>query len=130
MRSIVSILTLAALVVFGVFAPGQQSHGQLPAPGIGFRNDLTIPVIVQGVSLVGNMQRRGQPFLIKPGKTVWDNNLPMGLRYYTLYDGNRQRILLRNRAVRIDKVDQFFVIRMAAGIGPQVKLDAEKVPKQ
>ena len=130
MRKIVSILTLAGLVAFGVGVPGQRGYGQLPAPGIGFRNDLKTPVIVQGVSLVGIMQRRGQPFLIKPGKTAWDSNLPMGLRYYTIYDGNRQRILLRNRPVRIDKVDQFFAIRMTAGILPQVKLDAEKVPKQ
>jgi hypothetical protein len=129
MRPLAEYLTLAALLLGGLLAPAQPSYGQLPAPGIGFRNDLKIPIIVQGVSLVNNMQRRGQPFLIKPGKTVWDNNLPTGVRYYSFYDGNQQRILLRDRAVRVQAADQFFAIRVATGGLTPIKIDSEKVPK-
>jgi hypothetical protein len=129
MRPLACISTLAAALLCGLMASGQWAYGQLPAPGIGFRNDLKMPVIVQGVSLVNNMQRRGQPFLIKPGKTVWDNNLPMGVRYYSFYEGNQQRILLRDRAVRVQAADQFFAIRVAVGGPAPIKIESEKVPK-
>ena len=88
---------------------------------------LKTPVIVQGVSLVNNMQRRGQPILVNPGKTVWDNNLPAGVRYYTIYDST-QRILLRDRPVRVQTTDQFFGIRPNMGPAGQVKIDSEPVP--
>src|ERR1700730_12159983 len=116
MRSLATILALGALTLVSFLDPEQAVQGQAPGPGVGFRNDLKIPVIVQGVSLVNNMQRRGQPFLVQPGKTVWDNNLPMGMRYYTIYDANQQRILLRDRNVPVQSKDQqFFVIRLSSG---------------
>jgi hypothetical protein len=128
MRSVASTVTVVALILFGSCASGQQMRGQAAGPGIGFRNDLKVPVIVQGVSLVNNMQRRGQPFVVQPGKTVWENNLAMGLRYYTIYEGNQQRILLRERPVPIQTKDQFFAIRHVPGGAGQVKLDPEAVP--
>jgi hypothetical protein len=121
---------LVLLVPFGPLSTQQQALGQSPGPGIGFRNDLKVSVIVQGVSLVNNMQRRGQPFVVRPGKTVWDNNLSTGMRYYTIYDANGQRILLRERSVRVQSSDQFFVVRLNTAGGAQIKLDQETVPKQ
>jgi hypothetical protein len=129
MRCLASNLALAALVLLGLSLPRSETQGQMPGPGIGFRNDLKTPVIVQGVSLVNNMQRRGQPFLVQPGKTVWDNNLPMGMRYYTIYDANQQRILLRDRNVPVQNKDQFFVIRLSSGGASPIKMDQEPVPK-
>src|SRR5438105_15090319 len=127
MRCLGGSLTLV-VVLLGLASPRNTAQGQVLGPGIGFRNDLKAPVIIQGVSLVNNMQRRGQPFLVKPGKTVWDNNLPMGLRYYTIYDANQQRILLRDRNVRVQTIDQFFGIRLVAGGAGQIKLEQEVVP--
>jgi len=115
MRSLATSLATVSLMLLGLFSTWQEAQGQAPASGIGFRNDLKIPVIVQGVSLVNNMQRRGQPFLVNAGKTVWDNNLPVGARYYTIYDANQQRILLRERPVRVQNADQFFGIRLVVG---------------
>jgi hypothetical protein len=134
MRSLARSLaiTTGAIVFLAPLAllwPDQQAQGQSPGPGIGFRNDLQVPVIVQGVSLVNNMQRRGQPLVVRPGKTVWDNNLPTGMRFYTIYDANGQRILLRERSVRVQTSDQFFVVRWNA-VSAQIKLDQEAVPKQ
>jgi hypothetical protein len=100
-----------------------QGQTQPPGPGVGFRNELKIPLIVQGVSLINNMQRRGQPFVVQPGKTVWDNNLPAGMRYYTVYEANQQRILLRDRNVRIQKADQFFAIRLNPGGPTPIKME-------
>src|ERR1700676_3649274 len=100
MRCLALSLTLVVLIVLGLGSPRQEAQGQPAGPGIGFRNDLKIPVIVQGISVVNNMQRRGQPFLVQPGKTVWDNNLPKNsTRYYTIYDANQQRLLLRDQTV-------------------------------
>ncbi len=82
---------------------------------------------MQGVSLINNMQRRGQPFLVNPGKTVWDNNVPMGIRYYTIYDANQSsRILLQNQSVRVQNMDQFFGLRPI--VGGQMKMQQEPVP--
>jgi hypothetical protein len=125
MRTLLSSLALAALILLGLFSPYQQAQGQNPGPGIGFRNDLKIPVIVRGVSIVNNMQKGGQPILVNPGKTVWDNNLPAGFRNYTVYDANQQRILIRAQNVRVQTTDQFFGIRLVSG---QLKMDQEPVP--
>src|SRR5438270_12213281 len=98
---------LGVVILFVLVAHSPNAIGQTPGPGVGFRNDLKVPVIIQGVSLVNNMQRRGQPFLVQPGKTVWDNSLPMGVRSYTIYEASQQRILLRAQVIRIQSVDQF-----------------------
>src|SRR5438270_8926648 len=100
MRCLAPSLALVLLIALGLEAPRLGAQGQPAGPGIGFRNDLNAPVIVQGISVVNNMQRRGQPFLVKPGTTVWDNNLPKNsTRYYTIYDANLQRLLLRDQNV-------------------------------
>src|SRR5262249_52440504 len=54
--------------------------------GMCSRNDLKIPVVVQGASVVNNMVRRGKPVVLAPGKTGWDTNLPAGSRVVTVYD--------------------------------------------
>ena len=129
MRCLATILVLFTLTGLGLDTVGTEAYCQNPGPGIGFRNDLKVPVIVQGVCIVNNMPRRGQPILVAPGKTVWDNNLPAGVRYYTIYDGNQQRVLLKERLVRVQNVDQFFGIRV--GTGPtanQVIMNQEPVP--
>ena len=75
--------------------PAAAAQGQ-PA-GIGFRNATNAPVIVQGASVVNGTLRRGQPILIPPGKVGWDNNLPAGKRFITIYDANQPtRVLYRD----------------------------------
>ena len=118
-------LTAITLILLGLLNPRQQAWAQVPGPGIGFRNDLKAPVIVQGVSVINKVQRRGQAFRVEPGKTVWDSNLPLGIRYYTVYDANT-RILLPNQAIPV--VDQFFSITINVGNPVPVKLVAEAVP--
>jgi hypothetical protein len=129
MRFLAINLTLAALCLFGPFAREQEALAQVmvqQGSGIGFRNDLKVPVIVQGIN---NMQRRGQPFVVQPGKTVWENNLPAGIRYYNIYEASQTRILLPNRPVRIQTADQFFAIHTVTQNGKvQVLMDQEKVP--
>lgn len=81
------------------------------AAGLGFRNDCQVPIIVQGATMVNNMLRRGQPILILPGKTAWDNNVPPGFRILTIYDANQpSRVLCRDR-INFSGQDLRFVIR-------------------
>ena len=65
----------------------------VPAGSVRFRNDLTIPIIVQGVSKVGPLVKRGQPMVIAPGKSVTEFNVPAGMRVYNVYDANQQRVV-------------------------------------
>ncbi len=83
-------LGLLALAVLGALPAAAR------ADGLGFRNDLKIPIIVQGESVVDNVLRRGQPLLIYPGKMAWDTNLKAGVRWISVYDARLpNRILLR-----------------------------------
>jgi hypothetical protein len=65
------------------------------AAGIGFRNDLSVRVMIQGASLVNNVLRKGPALVIDPGKTVWDTNVPSGNREVIIYGGQPIRILER-----------------------------------
>lgn len=98
-----------ALVVLPLLA------GSARAAGIGFKNDLKIPIIVQGASLENNVIRRGQPLLIYPGKTVWDLNLKPGNRFITIYDGRQpSRILYQSQPtmpIPFQDQDMLFSIR-------------------
>jgi hypothetical protein len=105
-----------ALVVFPLLG------GSVRAAGIGFKNDLKIPIIVQGASFENNVIRRGQPLLIYPGKTVWDLNLKPGNRFITIYDARQPtRILFQSPAnpqrvhpfgpIPFDDQDKLFSVR-------------------
>ena len=105
-----------ALVVLPLLA------GSARAAGIGFKNDLKIPIIVQGASFEKNVVRRGQPLLIYPGKTVWDLNLKPGNRFITIYDARQPtRILFQSPAnpklvhpfgpIPFDDQDMLFSVR-------------------
>jgi len=98
------------------------------AAGIGFRNNLKTPVIVQGASVVNGMLRRGQPLLIAPAKIGWDNNLPPGVRFITIYDANQPSNILFRGPVPVQSQDLFFGIRTAAGSPDRVILMPEPVP--
>jgi hypothetical protein len=74
----------------------------VPAGSVTFRNDLTIPIIVQGVSRVGPMAKRGAPMVIAPGKSITEFNVPAGMRVYQIYDGNQpQTNLVRDKQVGV-----------------------------
>src|SRR5688572_30514136 len=112
MRGLAIKLLAIAISLVALTSERSTSLAQAPAPGIGFRNELKFSVIVQGWSIVNNMPRRGQPLLIPPGRTVWDNNLPLGPRYYSVYDANQpSKVLLRDQPVIVGNADQLYAIR-------------------
>ncbi|MCI0376555.1 MAG: hypothetical protein L0215_03000 [Gemmataceae bacterium] len=132
-------LTLV-LFIGGLLLSGGESRAQgKPQPkqpavstGIGFKNDFKVAIIVQGWSIVDGQQRRGQPLLINPGKVAWDNNIPSpGKRFYSIYDANQpSKVYLRDFAVPVALVDQFFAVQPVAGNAARAGLQKQPVPKQ
>lgn len=104
-------LTLFCLIWAILSTPtNAQQHGQ--PGGIGFRNELKVPVLVEGASVVNGMLRRGQPIRIAPGQMAWDCNLSPGLRYLTIYDANQPtRILYRDPPIPFQGKDLFYGVR-------------------
>jgi hypothetical protein len=125
-KACIFIFVVSLVLSLGVESP---VPAQNPGAGVGFRNDTKVAVIVQGWTVVNNMPRRGQALLINPGKTVWDNNLPSGTRYFSIYDASQPtRVYLRDSPVSVRNADQFFGIRTNQGNAQRMSLNAEPVP--
>lgn len=103
-------------------------EGNAQAAGIGFRNELKFPVVVQGSSVVNGQVRRGFPIGIAPGKIAWDNKLPPGTRFISVYDGTMPNNppILRDVPVPFQGMDLFFSIRVVPG--GKILLVAEPIP--
>lgn len=84
------------------------AHAQTAgAVAVSFRNDLKIPVIVQGFTVVNGMTKAGMALVVMPGKTLTDNNVPSNsVRYYRIVDANRPMMqYIRNLPVRVVRDD-------------------------
>lgn len=93
------------------------------AEGLGFVNELKIPVIVQGSSVENNMIRRGPPLLVFAGKTGWDLNLKQGRRFITIYDARQTtRVLYQGPPIMFTGRDMQFAIRFLPGAPSRVVL--------
>jgi hypothetical protein len=89
--------------------------GAAVAGGIAFKNELKVPVYVQGYTIIKGMKIIGQPFLIKPGQIGWDNKLPPNLpRVYSVYDATQpnQAPILREVPILFQGLDLFFSVRL------------------
>ena len=100
----------------------QAARAQFGGVAVGFKNELKTPVIVQGYTIVNNMQKRGQAFIVLPGKLLADNNVPANsIRFYTIVDANQPNIVyLRNVDIRVGVQDLGLAIR---GMPPKVVLE-------
>lgn len=93
------------------------------ADGIGFVNQLKIPIVVQGSTVENNVVRRGLPVLIFPGKTGWDINLKPGRRFITIYDGRQTtRVLYQGPPLLFAGRDMLFAVRLVPVTPPRVLL--------
>jgi hypothetical protein len=90
------------------------------AAGIGFRNELDMPILIQGASNINGMIRRGQPIILLPGRTGLDPNIPPGQRQISIYDANQpNRVLLRTTIpVPLTGQNLYFSVRPASVPGP------------
>jgi hypothetical protein len=95
------------------------AHAQVGAVAVSFRNELKIPVIIQGFTVVNGMPRAGMAMVVLPGKTAIDNNVPAGtIRFYRVVDANRPVLqYIRNLPVPVLQEDINLAIR---GVPPRV----------
>lgn len=118
MKPILSFLictAFAAMLLLEHATQTVQGQGIQPA-SVNFRNETPIPVIVQGMSLVGGTLRKGQPLLIGAGKNAWDHNVPPGIRQYKIYDATQpSKVLNPSVSIRVLDRDQFFLLRPVKG---------------
>ena len=121
MRRVVNAcVTATCLAILTCVAPA-AAHAQFGGSAVAFRNEMKTPVIVQGYTMVGKMQKRGMAIVIPPGKTLLDINVPVGIRYYTVYDANMPAVVhILNLPVPIMGKDLSLMIR---GIPPKVTLE-------
>ncbi len=111
------------------------AFGALPATaaaaGMGFRNDLMIPVIVQGESVGTPVVRRGPPLLIHPRKVAWDTNLMAGQRWVTVYDARQPTRILGRFLLNFDGDDTAYSILPVPtppNLPPRVQLKVITLP--
>ncbi len=110
------VLALAVLAALPALANAAE---------MGFKNDLAIPIIVQGQSVVNKVLRRGQPLLINPTKLAWDTNIMPGQRIIIIYDANRTNRILGRFVIPCDGRDFLFSVQLVPvppGVPPRVQL--------
>lgn len=101
------------------------------AEGIGFINEVKIPVIVQGSTVDRQMIRRGLPVVVFPGKTGWDINLKPGPRFITVYDGRQTtRVLYQGPPIPFAGHNLLFAIRLHPANPLRVVLVPVAMPKR
>src|SRR5438045_962615 len=81
-----------------------------PAAWLGFRNDTSIPVVVQAASVVKNEIHWGKSHLLYPGEVSWDCVAQPSTKPIIIFDG-KKRVLLQG-SISCDQDDLFFSVRL------------------
>jgi hypothetical protein len=86
------------------------------AAWLGFRNDMKVPVVVQGATIqrIGqrNVLRRGKAVLLSPGDVSWEPILEAGNRYITVTEANPPGRGFYQGVVPVLGNDLFFSIQL------------------
>ena len=113
------------------------SLAQAGGAWLGFRNELPVPVFIQGATLVDGVLRRDRPRLLYPGEVAWDSVNSTGDKILTIYIARQPIQVLYQDTVPSSTDDQFFSIQLepppsvAKGQKPvpaKIKLTAAKPP--
>ncbi len=97
------IIALIAMTCFSITALVQgRPQTQPSTASVGFHNQSEFSIIVKGYTVVNGVQRAGPLVHLKKGAKGFENNVPLGTRYYSVYDANQtSRILLQDNPVPI-----------------------------
>src|SRR5262245_33744741 len=100
------------------------------ARGIAFRNELNLPIVVQGTSIVNNMVRQGRPFLLYPNKSGMDQIPAAGNRLIVIYDANQPSRVLYKDVVPYAGKEMHFAVQVDPPANPRERgpLKAKLVP--
>ena len=78
--------------------------GQAQVPNtfaVGFGNASNYNVIVKGYSFVNQTKKPGQLLLMPKNGKAYEDGVPFGIRYYTVFDAVTNRVLLFDQQVPI-----------------------------
>src|SRR5580765_8487074 len=87
-----AVTALIAIACLAIFAAGSAQAQPPQGATVGFTNKSEVNVIVGGYTIVNNQKRSGPPLPLKAGKQAFENNVPPGVRFYTILDANFQQI--------------------------------------
>lgn len=80
------------------------------AAWMGFRNDINIPIIVQGASVIRGEVHQGKLHVLYPGEVSWDCIVQPGTKQIRIYDPQK-RVLLNGTVTAADG-DLFFSVQI------------------
>src|SRR5262245_417078 len=99
-----ALASLAVLCLGALSDPADAQMKEKDTASLKFTNRTSKPLIVQGVSVVGGMFRKGQMIYVLPGKYAWENSVPPGPRQYRIFDGTQPSRIL-NPSIRVEVGD-------------------------
>jgi len=99
---------------------------EVGAATLGFRNDTESAVIVQGISIVNQVIRRGPPHVLQPGQVAGDVIVAPGNKLIIIADAKQPTRILFRDTVQCGATDLFFSIQAADTAD---KSDAPAKPK-
>jgi hypothetical protein len=98
-------LALVAALALGVWPVAAE------AGVISFRNETDFPIMVQGVSIINLVARRGRLHLLQPGEVVRELHLVPGTKLIIVADANQPARILCEKAIGFTGTDLFFGIQ-------------------
>ena len=111
MRRVVIACSLMICVAMAASFP-TAARAQKGGVAVGFKNETKLPLVVQGYTVIGKMKKAGMAIAIPPGKTLGEINVPAGIRYYSVYDGNMpNKVYISELAVPVMNMDVYMIIR-------------------
>jgi len=99
-------LTLLAVVALGLLPASAE------AAGLAFRNDTDGPILVQGVSIVNRVARRGKLHVLRPGEVSRELILVPSTIVIRVADANQSTRSLCEKAIQFTGTDLFFAIKV------------------
>jgi hypothetical protein len=78
---------------------------------MGFRNDTTSPIIIQGVSIINRVTRQGPRHVVQPGQECWDVLIARGNKLILIADAKQPTRYLLQETVTYAGADLFFSVQ-------------------
>lgn len=79
---------------------------------MGFRNDTSSVLIVQGASLHNNRSRWGKPYRLLPGEVYWESIVVTGEKVVAVFDPRQPNRPIHQENITAGDEDQFFSIQV------------------
>jgi hypothetical protein len=99
------------------------------AAWLGFRNDTSVPVVVQGTTMVNRQVRRTKPHLLYSREVAWDAILQAGNQMITVYDAKNPRLILYKGTIMVTG-DLFYSLQVDMGKIKLVQVKPSRMPNR